>query len=302
MSGFYSMVTVQSILLIYLLVGVICNKTKIITKSSRQNFIDFLLQISLPCMVFESFNQTFTHEQLISGSIILAISFGISFFSTFAGRFLYRGYPKSQQSILKYGTAISNCAFAGLPLVAAIYGDIGVFYGSIFIIPNRIFMWTVGMSLFTQADRKTKLKKVLLNPGLIAVVLGLIRMLTAFPVPEVLNSAISSIGNCTPALSMICVGSIAADIPIKKILNKGAIHLSFVRLIGLPLILWGVLRMTPLDPIPTAVAVLLTAMPIGTTTALLADKYNADYEFAAKCLCTTTALSLITAPILALLL
>ena len=61
-------------------------------------------------------------------------------------------------------------------MVSGTYGDEGLFLGSLFIIPTRILMWSAGISLFTRADAKQAVKKVLLNPGIIAVEVGLVRM------------------------------------------------------------------------------------------------------------------------------
>lgn len=296
------MVKIQAVLLIYLLVGAYVRKKNIISDQSQQSFIDFLIRIALPCMIFESFHQELSAKELLSASLILAVSFGISVMSLLLGKVLYRRYPSNRKSILQYGTLISNSGFAGLPLVDSAYGSLGLFYASVFVIPNRIFMWSAGISLFTEADVKTRLKNIFLNPGIIAVFLGLFRMLTQFHLPTFVDTAVKSIGNCTASMSMIVVGTILADIPIKNVLDKDAIFLSFIRLIFLPAMTLIVLKFAQFETIPTAVGVILTAMPVGTTTALLGKKYNADAEFASKCVLSSTVLSLLTVPILTLFL
>ena len=47
----------------------------------------------------------------------------------------------------------------------------------------------------------------------------------------------------------------------------------------------------------TGVAVVLAGMPMGGTTAILAEKYGADSAFASKCTALSTVLSLITTPL-----
>lgn len=296
------MVKIQAVLLIYLLVGVYVRKKNIISDQSQQSFIDFLIRIALPCMVFESFNQELSAQQLWSASLILAASFAVSIFSLLLGKVLYVRFPANRRSILQYGTLISNSGFAGLPLVDSAYGSLGLFYASVFVIPNRIFMWSAGISLFTQADLKKRLKNIFLNPGIIAVFLGLFRMLTRFPLPTFVDTAVKSIGNCTASMSMIVVGSILADIPLKNVLDRDALMLSFIRLIALPGLTLIALKAAQFDAIPTAVGVILTAMPVGTTTALLGKKYGADAQFASKCVLASTVLSLLTVPLITLFL
>lgn len=302
MENFLMMVRIQAILLIYLLVGVYARRKNMITETSQQSFIDFLIRIALPCMVFESFNQELTARQLLSASLVLAVAFAVSLFSLLLGKVLFRRYPARRKSILQYGALISNSGFAGLPLVESAYGSLGLFYASVFIIPNRIFMWSAGISLFTQTDFKNRMKNILLNPGIIAVFLGIFRMLTRLPFPAFADTAIKSIGNCTASLSMIVVGTILADIPPKSVFDRDAFLLSFIRLLALPGFTLILLKVANFDMTATAVAVILTAMPVGTTTALLGKKYHADSEFASKCVFVSTALSLVTVPFLTLFL
>ena len=304
MINFWDMAKIQVVLLVYLLVGYYVRKRNIISAQTRQELINLLLYVLMPCMVFESFNQQLTSQQLLSASIILAVAFGISIVSLLLGKVIYNMYPPERRCVLQYGTLVSNSGFAGLPLVNAAYGSQGLFYGAIFIIPNRIFMWSAGVSFFAKDEGKKKgqMLSVMLNPSMIAVYLGVVRLLTGFALPEFLDTAMQSMGNCTTSLSMIMVGAILADIPIRQVFDWGALYLSVVRLMVIPGLTLLILKLTGFDPLPTAVAVCLSAMPVGTTTALLAERYGADSLFGSKCVFMTTALSLITVPILTIFL
>jgi predicted permease len=113
-----------------------------------------------------------------------------------------------------------------------------------------------------------------------------------------MNEAIANIGNTVSPISMIVVGAILADVNIKTIFEKSVFYIAGVRLLLLPLLTIGIISVFNLDPTISGVALVLTAMPVGTTTALLAAKYNADVDFASKCVFVTTMLSLITVPLL----
>ncbi len=302
MENFYTMAETQATLFIYILVGFFIRKKNWITKSTRKELIDVIINVLLPCMIFESFNQSLTTQQLISASLVLGVAFAVSFFSVLIGKIAFRSYPTQQQVIMKYGTLVPNSGFAGLPMISTIYGSLGLFYASIFVIPNRIFMWSAGISMFTQVDRKKRIKSVLLNPGIIAVFIGILRMLSGITLPVFIDKSLNGMGSCTTALSMIMVGSILADTDVKTILSCGSLHLTFIRLILLPVITLMVLRYLCFDAVPMATAVILTGMPVGSTTAILAEKYGADAGFASKCVFLSTVLSLITIPVLAIFL
>ena len=83
-------------------------------------------------------------------------------------------------------------------------------------------------------------------------------------------------------------------------LNKDAIVYSFYRLLLIPLLVGILLWKLPLDELSIKVSVLLTAMPAASTTVMLAEKYGRDYKFASELIMTSTLLSLITIPIVAM--
>lgn len=302
MEGFLKMAEIQGVLLVYLIVGFIARKVKIITPETRPSYTNFVIYILLPCMIFMSFSEKLTSEQLRSTIILLLISFTVAIFSYILGKVIFRNYPYRRRSILQYGTLISNSAFAGMPMIYYAYGELGLFYASIYIIPLRILMWSAGISLFTEADFKTKLRNVILNPGIIAVELGAARMLLQIAIHPSLSTALKSVGNATMPMSMILIGTILAEISVRDLVDKDVAFMTVLRLILLPGIVLLALKAIGTDPLITAVTVLLTGMPVGSTAAILAEKYGADFSFGSKIVFTTTILSLITVPILSIFL
>lgn len=301
MEQFLSMVNTQSVLFLYMLVGVYCRKSGMFTNEMRSKLTDFVVFITLPCMVFESFHMDMNMDVLMSGATALLIACAMALAALAAGKILYNRFDFREKCIMQYGTLVTNSGFAGLPLISGIYGKTGLFLASIFIIPTRILMWSAGISLFTQkGTRAERIKKVMLNPAIIAVELGLVRMFLKFPLPAFLDSAIDHMGACTAPLAMALVGAILADVSLKGIWEKKALYLVLVRQIALPVLCLISLRILHVDSLMMGVSVVLSGMPIGSTTAILAQKYGADAQFASKCVFISTVSSLITVPILVL--
>ena len=161
-------------------------------------------------------------------------------------------------------------------------------------------MWTAGLSLFTTSDFKTKCKNIFLNPCIITVILGLARQLFLFPIYDFLDKAIANIGAITSPLSMIIIGTMLAEISWKNLLEPSILYLAFIRLIALPFVALFLMKQLHFDPVLSGVSLILTGMPAGSTSALLASKYGADEDYASRCIITTTLISLITIPVLML--
>lgn len=301
MSSFQRMAGVQAVLFLYLMLGVYCRKSGLFDDRTRDKLSVFALRITLPCMVFDSFHMEFSLETLRQGAMALLIATAMAMAALLLGKVLYLRFEPPERSIMQYGTLVSNSGFAGLPVVSGAYGSEGLFLGSLFIIPTRILMWSAGISLFTTGVRG-RLKKVLLNPAIIAVELGLIRMIFQIPLPAFADTAIKNVGACTSPLAMTLVGAILADVSLKSLFEPKAFYLVAVRQLLLPFLCLFALRALAVDPLTAGVSVALTGMPIGSTTAILAQQYGADARFASKCVFLSTLTSLVTVPILTLFL
>ena len=302
MESFLRMLNAQMILLFYLAVGMYCVKVGLIDRDSKEKLVDIILRITLPCMIFNSFNNPLTPEVMKQTALILVVAVSISILSFLLGKVIYNKYPQKKKSILQYCTLVNNSGFLGMPMVSAVYGGEGLFAASIFIIPNRIFMWTAGLAMFTTADFRTKCKNILLNPCIVTVFLGIARRITGFPVPEFLDTAIANTDAVTTPLSMMVIGTMLIGVPWKKLLEPSIFRLAFVRLIALPLVALYILNLIDAQPLLAGVSLILTGMPAGSTSALLAAKYGADEDYASRCIVTTTIMSLATIPVLMLFL
>ena len=301
MENFMKMLSTQAILLVYMAVGFYCRKRGIIEKKMQGKLTDFVLRITLPCMIFNSFSMHITLDMLKQAALCLGVAFFICFAAWLGGKVVYNMYPKEKKSVLQYATLVNNAAFLGLPIVKAVLGEAGMFLASIFIIPNRIFMWTAGVSIFTaEADKKAAFKKVMLNPCVIVIFIGLFRSFTDFTLPEFLAKSVTGLGNCTTPLSMVLIGTMMTELTLASFKDWSTVYLAFMRLVALPFLALFIMRLLNADPIMTGCAVILTEMPAGSTTALLAEKYGSDPVYASKCLLTNTLFSLITIPIMTL--
>ncbi len=301
MDNFLKMLNTQLILIIYLAVGFYCARKGIIDTHAKQKLTDLILKITLPCMIFASFNKALTPEILRQTALIFAVAMGITILSYLGGRVLYNRFPSDKKSILQYTTLVNNSGFLGMPMVSSVYGADGLFYASIFIIPNRIAMWTAGISLFSSSSFKESCRNIFLNPCIIAVFLGMGRQLLELPLPGFLETAVSTMGDTTTPLSMFIIGTMLVDVSLTSMVEPSILYLSFIRLIALPLAALAVLKLMDMPSMLTGVSMILTGMPAGSTAVLLSVKYGVDADFASRCVVTTTLISLVTVPLLMLL-
>mgnify|MGYP000155158321 CR=1 FL=1 len=125
---------------------------------------------------------------------------------------------------------LSNAGFLGNPVAEGVYGQMGLALASIYLIPQRIVMWSEGLAIFSkEIDKKQILKKVLLHPCIIACEIGLLLMLTQCPLPAAVKTFVGNLGDCNTILSMLVIGMIVSDIRLKEILDRDIIIYTVIR-------------------------------------------------------------------------
>lgn len=303
MDQFYQMLDLQLSVLMYLLVGVFAYRKKMITEENRTQFIHLILNILMPALVFNSFKEL-TPEILRLGLWALIGSTVIYTVTYFIGAFLFRNFEDRKGKILHYATLVNNAGLGGQPLSYSMYGDLGSLFAAIYLVPHRIFMWTLGIKILAdeEAEEKSVLYKLLHNPSIIAVFLGLIRGLLQIELPSFIDRSIETMGSTVSPLAAIIIGSIIATIDFRVLFERGVFRYTFVRLIASPLIVLEVSKLIGLNETLIGVFTIMSAMPAGTTTALLAAQYNLDEELSSKIVFVTTILSIFTVPAMMLFL
>jgi predicted permease len=290
----------QGELLLLLLVGAVLRRTGILPGEAKSILTDFVIFVALPCNIIVSFRTDLEGSVIVSFVVVLLVSFGIQILSMVLGKVLYRKQSEGRKSVLRYATLVSNAGFMGLPIAGELFGPTGLMLASIYLIPQRISMWSAGLACFSgeNPDWKLVAKKIAVHPCIIAVYIGLILMFTGYVPPTFMMMTMQSISACTTALSMILVGTLLGEITKEDMkMEVSLLGFSLVRLFLLPLATYGLCHLFSVSPIITGVSVLLTAMPGGSTTAILASKYHGDAVYASKLVAFSTILTMVSVPL-----
>jgi len=289
-------------ILIIIIIGFCVTKAGLLSQKTRSDITDLVLYIILPCNIFSAFHKGVSPEVLRQSIVVLIAAFGMQLIYMILNRILYNRIPQERRIVLQYATITNNAGFMGLPVIESVFGQTGLLYGAIVLIPLRIFMWTAGLSLFTKADKKQRIKIVATHPCIWAVLLGFAYLFVPFELPVFISDMFSFIGGSVTLLTMLIVGSILSEVNPKDVIDKDCFFYSFIRLIAIPAVLYGALTLLRIDHLATGVIVLSSAMPAAVMTAMLADKYGRDSAFASKTVFVSTIISMVTLPIIAVLL
>ncbi|HIT65458.1 MAG TPA: AEC family transporter [Candidatus Ventrimonas merdavium] len=297
------LVDLQIMMFLLMGIGYFLRKWEIITMEGRRVLMDLIIDVILPCNIITAFQIPLDQEILAAGFQILLISLILQAFCSLISATCYRKVPKAQRMVLQYGTVCSNAGLLGNPVAEGLYGSLGLLYASIYLIPQRIVMWSAGVSYFTQCpSRKEVVKKVVTHPCIVAVGIGVVLMVSQIALPPFLQKTVSSLGGCTTAVSMVFIGAVIADAGVKDMVSRITVIYALIRLAAIPLAVLAGCLLAGVEPVAAGVSVVLAAMPAGSTTVVLAAKYHGDEKFATQCVVFTTLLSMAVLPVWCLLL
>lgn len=300
MSTFQTMLNMQLSLFAIMLLGFFCRKKGMIDNKTRTALSDILINIILPCNIAMSFDMDVSGDLLRSAGIVFVAYMGVQTFTWLLSRVAFTKVPEDKQMVLRHGTITSNAGFLGNPITQGVFGNEGLLYASIAMIPVRIFLWSAGLSLYTKTDSKSVVKNLLTHPCVIAVFVGFGIMFAPFELPAFMVRTLNSVGGCTTAISMMVIGAILADIDLGHIEWGLLGYYCLLRLIVIPAVSFVALSLLGLAPMVTGVCTLLSGMPAASLTAVLAAKYGQNYSFASQVVFVSTLLSMITIPLMTL--
>ncbi len=286
------------ILMILMLLGVIIAKTKMIGDTGIKNITDLVLTFVTPSVIIKSFIREFDVAVLknLLFSFLIAILAHILFIVL--GMVFVHSKDKVAERVLRFGLIFSNCGFMSLPLQQALLGDEGVFYCSSYITIFQIFIWTYGVFLMSGDKTNLTVKKIVINPGIIAFIIGFIIFVFSIPVPQVIKEPIGYMAALNTPLPMIIIGYHLANSNVIRVFkNFASVFSILLRLLILPFIAIGIMYLCGIKGTILVSSAISFCAPVGAMATMFAAKFGADTELSVAMVSVTTILSVITMPI-----
>ena len=288
------LITQVVVMFFLMLVGVWLFRTKKLSVQGSRDLGNVLVYIIMPCVVLNAYMTEFSMERLRGLAVAFLLSFIALGISIAVSALLFRRHP-----LENFGTAFSNAGFMGIPMVQAVFGSEAVFYVSAFVALLNFLQWTYGVFIITGDRRQISVKKILCNPILVSLALGLLAFILPVEIPEIFSKTVSFLAGMNAPIAMISVGTYLAQISVRQLVgDKTAWQSSVVRLLGVPALTALVLYFVPGQYEEIKMAVLIAAAaPVGVNVAIFAQLHGKNYTQAVKSICLSSVLSLVSIPL-----
>ncbi|MFA7672300.1 MAG: AEC family transporter [Clostridia bacterium] len=277
------------VLFIIMLIGLLLGKMKVVSGEAKNCLSFIIINVSMPMMIVSSCDFEFTDETKAAALWVVIIAAAIFIFSILLATILFK------KEALRCATVFSNAGYMGLPVLDSILGPTGLFLGAIFQMVFHLFLWTYGISLYTKSNRFSDSLKKIINPSLIAVVIGVVIMFTDFDIPDAISTVLELMGGLTTPLSMLLIGSTLAEVNFKEIFRIKEIYIvTAIRLIIIPASVLLFLLFPNIPRIAIYIVFIINAMPSAAVSGILALKYKKDEKLASSIVAFSTLVSIVT--------
>lgn len=284
-----------------IILGWWAGRQNIVAKEHSHSLATYVMNFSFPCTLFV-LTATSKPADLFNGVFIVAL--GLAIISMFALSFvvykmaLRRSAKDSVQGA--FVCSFADMAFMGIPIFTALIGKtallaiaIGNICTSFLLIP------LVTVVLASGGPDKIRLgqiiKHILTKPLVLAPLLGTGYSFLGWPLPGLIQSSLSLLGNSTSGVSLFALGLIMSSFAIR--LNALVLINVFLKNIVHPLIMLALVTGFGIKGLLAQEAVLLCAMPTACMATMFALKYQVLAQDSTSSTILGTLVSLLTLPL-----
>ncbi len=292
----------RQVIILFVLIGVgfLCTKKKVFTEGAIECISRFCLYVVTPCVIIESFNRPFDAAMLKGLGVTFLSAIGIHAMNILIAHATIRDPDEARRRVLRFALVFSNCGFMALPLQQALIGSDGVFFGAAYIAVFNLFAWTYGYFQMAGSAIEFNIKKILLNPGILAVFAGLILFLTPLTLPSLVASPVSSLAAMNTPLPMVVIGFyLASGATLSILKDKGFLFGMIMRLFISPLMALLILRyLFGLTGNILYVVTIASSAPVAANTVMFSVMFKRDTQLATALVSLSTLFSIISMPLL----
>lgn len=285
------------------LIGLIIRRLDILTAEADSSLLRLTINVLSPCLAFDSIVGNKALESASNllvaplvgySTVALGVAVGLIF-----GK-LFQRTDKTIRNTFAFTVGMYNYGYVPLPLSLYLFDreTAGVLF--VHNIGVELALWTLGVALLGEKNRKSMLKNII-NVPLLAIVLSVVLNFLGAKeyLPGVVNLTIMMLGQCTIPMGVILIGATIADYMGEFSIQKDSkviISACLLRLMILPVLFLLVAKWLPCSNELKAVIVLQASMPSAVFPIVMTRHYGGDTPTALRVILSTSIAGILTIP------
>ncbi len=286
------------IMFVLMLLGLLLSHLGMLTEQGSRDLSNILLYAVIPCVIVRSYITEYSTQKLYALGIAAVLAI-IAFVVTIAVSWIAFGM---RHRIENFSAAFGNAGFIGIPLVTAVFGGEAAFYVVAFASLVNLLQWTYGIVIISGRRDTINVKKVVLNPVFLSLLVGLALFFTGVTLPAIVDQSLTLVAASNTPLAMLVLGYYLSQIKPHELFCGARLYaVVALRLLAIPL-----LTVAAFLPLPFArgevamITLVAAATPVATSTGMFAQKFGGDYRRAVAYVCASTVLSIPAIPLVIL--
>lgn len=274
-----------------------------ISRSLSDGLVHFAYNVAMPALLIVTIAQE-PARNLLEWRFLLAfgggsiVCFGLVFLAMRAGW----GRDLASSTMVGMAAAMTNTGFVALPILHSIYGQPAVLPAAIATVFVAGVMFPAAVILLESEGRRASgqsaralalMKHIALNPMVLSTVVGLAWAITGLPIPTPIAAYLDIFAAALTPCALFAIG-LGLSLEAVRSNLAASMALAAVKLVIMPLIVYGLCVMSGLNPLYTIAAVVCAAVPTAKTVYILAGEYKVEEPLVAATISITTLLSVPT--------
>lgn len=313
MVGFFNALSACLVLLMIMSVGYFMGAAGWMTAKEKKFVSKYIVNIAVPCNCIVGLLNNLDRDSLFqAGAMVLAgVVSVLACMLLSAGLALLLRLPQARWGVFVAMAGFSNTLFIGIPVCTQLFGEASMPYIMLYYISHTTFMQSVGVILVERAGTRVGeksglqgfLKDIFSKPPILSVLFSILLLLLKLRPPETLMRFASYISGSVSPLALIYCGFIVYEVGLKNLKPMPGLPAMLVmRLVVAPVVCLTCCSLMGMEGLVLQVFVVESALPVVSQITVMAGAYGADEEYAATGSCLSILGSLITIPILMLIL
>ena len=295
LTGFVTVGTQVLIMFILMAVGYSCGKLKLFNDGGVKCMNDFVFYFVTPCVIITSYQREFDARLLRNLLLSILSALLTHVVGIIIGLIVFKNHEEPKKTLYRFAAIFSNSGFMALPLIDALLGSEGVFYGAGYIAVLNAAVWSYGQYMMAKGKEGFDMKKIIINPGVLPVIVGMILFFASISLPEIILSPMNFLAGLNTPIPMAIIGYTMSKTDLRSIfkLGKGYIAIA-IRLVAVPLVMLAILYPLGYRGTLLVSCMVSASAPVAAMTTMFSIKFGKDEQTASKIVSASTLLSIVT--------
>jgi malonate transporter len=265
--------------------GWIVAVTGYLSRALSDALIRFAYNIAMPALLIVTIAQEPAHS-LINWRFLVAFGGGslLCFVLVFGVVSMQGSKSLASRTMRGMAASMTNTGFVALPVLQAIYGPRAVLPAAIATVFVAVVMFPLAVILLEVGQRDAQgsrtpamvtVKHVVLNPMVISTLIGMILSVSGLRMPAPVTAYFGILADALTPCALFAIGLGLSIDGLRANVGQASL-LSAVKLIIMPVIVYGFSVSLGLDPLYTIAAVICAAVPTAKTVYILAGEYHCE--------------------------